>query len=131
MCSVLTTSSQTATNPQVIYNIKGASSMRRSPFCFCRCRIWQCNLLTNRISYICRGIWHTPKIAPICNVVAEACDAVWAVVYRAYAIRPYKWRKTNTPKITFDVGKTMSDVEKIMSDIIQTTSDLFSPLANI
>ena len=53
-----------------------------------------------------------------------------AVAYRAYAIRPYKWHKTNIGKITFDVGKTMSYVEKIISDIIQTTSDLFSPLCN-
>ena len=62
--------------------------------------------------------------------MAIVCDAVYAVAYRAYAICPYKWRKTNTAKITFDVRKTMSDVEKIISDIIQTTSDLFSPLAN-
>ena len=53
--------------------------------------------------------------------------AVHAVAYRAYAIRPYKWRKTKVGKSTFDAGKTMSDVGKIMSDIIQTTSDLFSP----
>ena len=65
-------------------------------------------------------------------------NAFQAVAYRAYAIRPYKWRKSktarlsqNTPKIIFDVGKTMSYVEKIMSDIIQTTSDLFFAFANI
>ena len=49
---------------------------------------------------------------------------VHAVAHRAYAIRPYKWRKPNTAKNIFDVGKTMSDVEKIISDIIQTTSDI-------
>ena len=83
------------------------------------------------------GAWHTPKIAPTCDVAAAVCGAVQAVAYRAYAIRPYKWRKTqvgsffrNTPKITFDVRKTMSYVEKIMSDIIQTTSDLFSSFSN-
>ncbi len=37
---------------------------------------------------------------------ATVCGAVLAVAYRAYAIRSYKWRKTNTAKITFDVGKT-------------------------
>ena len=57
-------------------------------------------------------------------------DTRYVVAYRAYAIRPYKWRKTNTAKITFDVGKTMSYVGKIMSDIIQTTSDLFLPITN-
>ena len=31
---------------------------------------------------------------------------VHAAAYRAYAIRPYKWRKTKAPKNTFDVGKT-------------------------
>ena len=36
----------------------------------------------------------------------------------------------NTPKTTFDVGKTMSYAGKIMSDIIQTTSDLFLPFAS-
>ncbi len=53
------------------------------------------------------------------------CHAVQTVAYRAYAIRPYKSRKTiiahsfqNVPKITFDVEKTMSYVEKIISDII-------------
>ncbi len=71
------------------------------------------------------------RIARVCNVVAVVCGMVHAAAYRAYAIRPYKWRKTNTAKNTFDVGKTMSYVEKIMSDIIQTTSDLFSPIANI
>gem|GEM_PF-2565572 len=64
------------------------------------------------------------------NFAAVGRDAAHAVVYRAYAIRPCKWRKTNTAKITFDAGKTMSYVEKIISDIIQTTSDLFSPVAN-
>ncbi len=64
-------------------------------------------------------------------------DAVWVVAYRAYGIRPRKWRKTqidysfpNTPKITFDVGKTMSYVGKIMSDIIKTTSDIICAVAN-
>jgi len=52
------------------------------------------------------------------------------LVYRAYAIRPYKSRKTNTAKTTFDVGKTMSYVEKIMSDVIQTTSDIIFTIAN-
>ena len=56
--------------------------------------------------------------------MAVACDVVHAVAHRAYAIRPYKWRKPNTAKNIFDVGKTMSDVEKIISDIIQTTSDI-------
>lgn len=37
-------------------------------------------------------------------------DAVCTVAHKAYAIRPYKRRKTNAPKITFDVRKTMSDV---------------------
>ena len=52
-------------------------------------------------------------------------NAGYAMAYRAYAIRPYKWRKTKAPKTTSDIRKTMSDVEKIISDIIQTTSDLF------
>ena len=58
--------------------------------------------------------------------------------HKEESICPYKWRKTstdyfsrNTPKITFNVGKTMSYAGKIISDVIQTTSDLFSPLANI
>ena len=67
----------------------------------------------------------------ICHVAPVFADAVQAVAYRAYAIRPYNYCKTNTAKITFDVGKTMSYVEKIMSDIIQITSDLFSSLANV
>ena len=74
---------------------------------------------------------HTPKIAPFCNVAVVVCGAVCAVVYRAYVIRPYKWRKTKAAKTTSDVGKTMSDVEKIISDIIQTTSDLFSATCNV
>ncbi len=47
------------------------------------------------------------------NVMAAVCDAVQAVVCRAYAIRPYNFRKTiiacpfpNAPKTTFDAGKT-------------------------
>ena len=63
--------------------------------------------------------------------MAEVCDAVLAVAYRAYAIRPYNFRKTKVAKITWDIGKTMSYVEKIMSDIIQTTSDLFCTLCNV
>ena len=42
---------------------------------------------------------------------------LYAVLYRAYAIRPYKWRNTqidysfqNATKITFDVRKTTSYV---------------------
>ncbi len=31
-------------------------------------------------------VLHTPKIAPICDVVAVVYDAVHAVVYRVYAI---------------------------------------------
>lgn len=69
--------------------------------------------------------------------MAVVCVTVHAVAYWAYAIRPYKWRKTqnrqhfpNFPKITFDIGKTMSDVEKIISDIIQTTSDIIFAVAN-
>ena len=65
-------------------------------------------------------------------------NAVHALAYRAYAIRPYKWRKTqignsfsNIPKTTSDVGKTMSYVEKITSDIIQTTSDQIFVFANM
>ncbi len=79
------------------------------------------------------------------------CDVVYAVAYRAYAIRLhiyhlqsknnthrlYSFRKTiiacpfsNIPKTTSDVRKTMSYVGKITSDIIQTTSDLFLPLCN-
>ncbi len=42
----------------------------------------------------------------IYDVMAVACGAFLAVAYRAYAIRPYNFRKTNTAKITFDVGKT-------------------------
>jgi len=60
-----------------------------------------------------------------------ACGTVHAVMYKADAIRPYKWRKTNIAKTIFDAGKTMSYVEKIISDIIQTTSDLFPPTCNV
>ena len=81
--------------------------------------------------YCCRGVLHTPRIVPLCNIVAAVCDVVYAVLYRAYAIRPYKWRKTKAVKIKFDVRKTMSYAGKIMSDIIQITSDLFPPLANL
>ena len=76
--------------------------------------------------------------APICDVVAAVRGADYAVAYRAYAIRPYERRKTqtnhsfpNTPKTTTDLGKTMSDVGKNISDIIQTTSDLFSAFARL
>ena len=69
-------------------------------------------------------------------MAAMVCRAVHAVAYRAYAIRSYKWRKTiivrpfpNSPKNTFDVGKTVSNVEKIISDIIQTTSDIIFAVA--
>ena len=48
--------------------------------------------------------------ASICDVVAAVRGADYAVAYRAYAIRPYNFRKTNTAKIIFDVGKTMSYV---------------------
>ena len=77
------------------------------------------------------------RIAPLGNAMAVVGDAVLAMVYRAYAIRPYKWRKTiiahpfpNSPKTTSDAGKTTSYAGKIMSDVIQTTSDLFSPICN-
>ena len=73
------------------------------------------------------------RIAPIGNVVTLVYDAVHAVAYGAYAIRPYNYHKPdidyfslNAPKTTSDMGKTMSHVGKIMSDIIQTTSGLFS-----
>ena len=36
----------------------------------------------------------------------EICNVAHAVAERAYAIRPYNWRKTNTAKTTSDVGKT-------------------------
>ncbi len=78
-----------------------------------------------------RGVWHTPWVAWFLQSNAVICDAVLAVAYRAYAMRPYNFRKTNTAKNTFDVVKTMSDVEKITSDIIQTTSDLFLSFANL
>ncbi len=68
--------------------------------------------------------------------LAVVCGAAHAVAYRAYAIRPYNFRKTiivrpfpNSPKNTFDVGKTMSYVEKIISDIIKTTSDIIFAVA--
>ena len=84
------------------------------------------------------------RVRPNCTDLQCCCGGlhclygvVWVVAYRAYAIRPYKWRKAiiahsfqNTPKTTSDVGKTMSYVEKIMSDIIKTTSDLFSAFAS-
>ncbi len=45
------------------------------------------------------------RIAPLGNAMAVVGDAVLAMVYRAYAIRPYKRRKTiiahpfpNSPK---------------------------------
>ncbi len=52
------------------------------------------------------------------------CDVVWAVVYRAYAIRPYNFRKTKIVRIFPNTRKNISDMRK-------TTSDLFSPLSNI
>ena len=58
------------------------------------------------------------------------CGAVYAVAYRACAIRPYNLRKNNTVKNTFDVVNTTSYAGKIMSGIIQTTSDLFLPITN-
>ncbi|GEM_PF-1833126 len=77
------------------------------------------------------------RIAPIGNVVTLVYDAVHAVAYGAYAIRPYNYHKPdidyfslNAPKTTSDMGKTMSHVGKIMSDIIQTTSGLFSVICN-
>ena len=71
------------------------------------------------------------RIARVCDVAIKVCGAACAAVYRAYAIRPYKRRKTKVAKTTSNVEKTMSYVEKIMSDIIQTTSDLFLSPANI
>ncbi len=72
-----------------------------------------------------RGVWHTPEVRRLYNVAVAVCDAVYAMVYRAYAIRPYNFRKIiiarifpNIPKTTSDIGKTTSYVEKIMSDII-------------
>ena len=72
-----------------------------------------------------RGVLHTPRIAPICNLMAVFANAFHAVAFRAYAIRHCKWRKNkigctfpNTPKTTSDVRKTTSDVEKIMSDVV-------------
>ena len=69
--------------------------------------------------------------------MAVVCGTVHAVAYRAYAIRPYNFRKTkvgylfrNIPKTTWDVGKTMSYVEKIISDIIKTTSDIIFAICN-
>ena len=59
------------------------------------------------------------------------CGVARAMAQRAYAIRPYKWCKTNIAKTIFDVGKTMSYVEKITSDIIRITSDFFLPVVNI
>ncbi len=60
-----------------------------------------------------RGVLHTPGLRRLCNISAEVCDMVHAVAYRAYATRPYKWRKTviahsfqNSRKIMSDVGKT-------------------------
>lgn len=40
------------------------------------------------------------RIAPPRNVAAAVCGMAYAVVYRAYAIRPRKWRKTQTAKTT-------------------------------
>ena len=57
-----------------------------------------------------RGVWHTPEVRKLCYVMAAGCCMVRAVVYRAYAIRPYNSRKTeiahpfqSSPKTTFDV----------------------------
>ncbi len=52
---------------------------------------------------------YTQKCA-LRNIASTVCNAVRAVAYRAYAIRPYKSRKTNTAKPTFDAGKIISDI---------------------
>ncbi len=48
---------------------------------------------------------YTQKCA-LRNIASTVCNAVRAVAYRAYAIRPYKRRKTNTAKTAFDIEKT-------------------------
>ena len=48
------------------------------------------------------------RIAWVTQVSAAVCGAACAAAYRAYAIRPYKRRKTKVAKTTFDAGKTIS-----------------------
>ena len=43
-----------------------------------------------------RGVCHTPSIARVGNVAAGVCGAARAAVYRAYAIRPYNSRISNS-----------------------------------
>ena len=78
------------------------------------------------------------RIALITQCGGSGCSAVYAAVYRAYAIRPYNFRKTiiahsfqNFPKTAWDVRKTMSYVEKIMSDIGKTTSDIILAFSTV
>ena len=78
------------------------------------------------------------RIARVLQCLAVVCDTFQATAYRAYAIRPYKWRKTiiahafpNTPKTTWDIGKTTSDAGKIMSDVENPTSDIIFSISNL
>ena len=72
---------------------------------------------------------------PYCRTgLSCLCNAVRAVMYRAYVVhrcdtRKWQPRKTkfDTVKTTSDVRKTMSDVGKTMSDVVFSTSDLFQP----
>ena len=43
---------------------------------------------------------------------------------------PNRQYSPNTPKTTWDIGKTMSYAGKIISDIIQTTSDIIFAVCN-
>ncbi len=70
------------------------------------------------------------RIARVCDVAIKVCGAACAAVYRAYAIRPYKRRKTKVAKTTSNVEKTISYVEKIISDIIHTISDMVFPMSD-